>query len=102
MIVWNLLTWACSTASVNIRVISQSMGVFNFEIIAGVVMAVLSVFAGWLADVYFGRYKVMKVSIWFMWLGSVGGTLLLMIHLLSPHDPLKYKSSHAIISCSIR
>ena len=29
------------------------------------------VFAGWLADVYFGRYKVMKVSIWVMWWGSV-------------------------------
>ena len=27
-----------------------------------------------------------------MWLGSVGGTLLLMIHLLSPHDVLKYIS----------
>ena len=27
-----------------------------------------------------------------MWLGSVGSTLLLMIHLLSPHDVLKYIS----------
>ena len=52
----------------------------------------LYVFAGWLADVYCGRYKVMKVSILVMWLGSVGGTLLLVIHLLSPHDVLKYVS----------
>ena len=57
----------------------RSIGVFNFGIVLGVVMAVLYVFAGWLADVYFGRYKVMKGSIWVMWLGSVGGTHLLMI-----------------------
>ena len=91
VIVWSLLTWACSTASVaNVEVIFQSTP--DSEIINGVVTAVLYVFAGWLADVYFGRYKVMKVSIWVMWLGSVGGTLLLMIHLLSPHSALKYIS----------
>ena len=91
MIVWSLLTWVCSTASVaNVEVIFQSTP--DSEIINGVVTAVLYVFAGWLADVYFGRYKVMKVSIWVMWLGSVGGTLLLMILLLSPHSALKYIS----------
>ena len=89
MIVWSLLTWACQFASANIKVVSRSIGVFNFGIVVGVVMAVLYVFAGWLADVYFGRYKVMKVSIWIMWWGSVGGTLLLVIHLFSPHDVLK-------------
>ena len=89
VIVWSLLTWACQFASANIEVVSWSIGVFKFGIVLGVVMAVLYVFAGWLADVYFGRYKVMKGSIWIMWLGSVGGTLLLMIHLFSPHDVLK-------------
>ena len=79
VIVWSLLTWACQFASANIEVVSRAIGVFNFGIVLGVVMGVLYVFAGWLADVYFGRYKVMKVSIWVMWLGSVGGTLLLMI-----------------------
>ena len=68
VIVWSLLTWACSTASVaNVEVIFQSTR--DSEIINGVVTAVLYVFAGWLADVYFGRYKVMKVSI----LGHVVG-----------------------------
>ena len=90
MIVWSLLTLACSNASMNIdvEVIFQSTA----EIINGVVTAVLFLFAGWLADVYFGRYKVMKVSIWVMWLGSVCGTLLLVIHFLSPHNALKYVS----------
>ena len=64
VIVWSLLTFACNTASMNIdvEVIFQSTA----EIINGVVTAVLFLFAGWLADVYFGRYKVMKVSIWVM------------------------------------
>ena len=90
VIVWSLLTFACNTASMNIdvEVIFQSTA----EIINGVVTAVLFLFAGWLADVYFGTYKVMKVSIWVMWFGSVCGTLLLVIHFLSPHDALKYVS----------
>ena len=99
VVVWSLLTWACSTASMNIDVISKSMGVYNFGIVAGVVTAVLYVFAGWLADVYVGRYKVMKVSIWIMWWGSVSGTLLLMIYLLSPHDVLKYISVVVVYAC---
>ena len=32
---------------------------------------VLYPFAGWLADVKLGRYKVMRLSIWIMWIGSV-------------------------------
>ena len=103
VIVWSLLTWVCSSASVNINssVISLSIGVSNFGIVAGVVEAVLYVFTGWLADVYVGRYKVMKVSIWVMWLGSVCGTLLLVIYLLSPHDALKYVSVVVAYACAI-
>ena len=99
VLVWSLLTMLTRT-SVNVGVISKPHGGFNFEIVVGVVMAVLYVFAGWLADVYFGRYKIMKVSIWIMWLGSVGGTLLLMIHLFSPHDVvLKYVSLVIAYAC---
>ena len=76
VIVWSLLTWACSTI-VNADVFFQSLA---FKIINGLGIAVLYPFGGWLADVYFGRYKVMKVSIWIMWMGNVCGTLLLMIH----------------------
>jgi peptide/histidine transporter 3/4 len=35
--------------------------------------------AGWLADVRFGRYKVMRCSIWTMWIGSV---LLTMVYVV--------------------
>ena len=88
VIVWSLLTWACSTI-VNADVIIQSS---VFKIMNGLGTAVLYLFTGWLADVYFGRYKVMKVSIWVMWIGNVCGTLLLLIHFLSPHDVPKYVS----------
>ena len=87
VIVWSLL---CSTASIlNVKVMFR---LSVFEIINGVVTAVLFLFTGWLADVYFGRYKVLKVSIWVMWLGSVGGTLLLEFYSLSSVDALKYIS----------
>ena len=63
MIIWNLLVSACLT-SVRFSVYSKitSIGGYN---------SVFLVFAGWLADVYFERYRVMKVSIWVMWWGSV-------------------------------
>ena len=100
VIIWNLLASACITSvrfSVQTKI--TSIGGYNFETVNGVVSAVLLVFAGWLTDVYFGRYKVMRVSIWFMWLGSVCGTLLLMIYSLSPHNALKYISVIVAYSC---
>ena len=48
MIVWSMLTWACHYTSVNVEVVSQFIGFFNFGIVFGVVMAVLYIFAGWL------------------------------------------------------
>ena len=100
VLVWSLLIRACY-ASVNVEAIRifTSIDHFSFYIVEGVVSAVLYVLTGWLADVYFGRYKVMRVSILVMWFGSVGGTLLLLIHLLSPHDVLKYSSLVVAYMC---
>ena len=45
--------------------------------------------AGWLADVYFGRYQVIKVSLWLLWAGAILLSLSLCLHmLLSPSDVL--------------
>ena len=41
----------------------------------------------------------MKVSIWIMWWGSVGGTLLLMIYSLSSVEALKYISIVVAYAC---
>ena len=92
VLVWSLLPWACYASMVD--VISQSIEIFKIEIeiVNGLGIVVVCLLAGWLADVYVGRYKVMKISIWIMWLGSIGSTLLLMIHLFSPHNALKYVS----------
>ena len=35
------------------------------------IVVILSPIAGWLADVYFGRYKVIKWSIWILWSSSL-------------------------------
>ena len=100
VLVWSLLIPACY-ASVNVEAIRvlTSIEHFSFYIVEGVVSAVLYVLTGWLADVYFGRYKVMRVSILVMWLGSVGGTLLLLIYFICPHDALKYVSLIVAYTC---
>ena len=41
-------------------------------------------FAGWLADVYFGRYKVMHAHLLLMWVGSVATVLTLTVEYLYP------------------
>jgi peptide/histidine transporter 3/4 len=38
--------------------------------------------AGWLADVYLGRYKVIQWSMWIMWVGSMLATLSSVVALL--------------------
>ena len=55
----------------------------------------------WLADVYFGRYKVIRASLLLTWLGGVVGPLLLLIHLFHPlnTDALKYISVVATYIC---
>ncbi len=35
--------------------------------------------AGWLADVYFGRYKVMRVGLWLMWIGGLAGSISIVL-----------------------
>ena len=68
---------AClSSVRFSVQTKISSIGGYNFEIVDGVVAGVLVVFAGWLVDVYFGRYKVMKVSIIF---GSCGWGVLVAL-----------------------
>ena len=46
--------------------------------------------AGWLADVYFGRYKVMSVCIWVVWVSSVVGVVALIVQSVYPNPVLDY------------
>jgi len=79
----------------------QSVVPFRFDALDGVVTAAPYLLAGWLADVYFGRYKVIRASLLLIWLGGVLGTLLLVIHLFHPlnTDALKYISAVAAYIC---
>jgi MFS family permease len=67
-------------------------GVFNYlltslmasyhDLVSTSVMAIIGVtlpVAGWLADIQFGRYKVMRFSIWTMWTSSVLLTIVYVI-----------------------
>ena len=100
VLVWSYLSMS---SSVCMDSLFQSVVPFRFEILDGVVTAALYLLAGWLADVYFGRYKVIRASILLIWLGSVLGTLLLVIHLLHPvrGDALKYISAVVAYVCTI-
>ena len=42
--------------------------------------------AGWLADAKFGRYNVMRVSIWIMWIGSVVLSVAQIMEFALDHD----------------
>ncbi len=47
------------------------------------ILTITCPFAGWLADVYFGRYRVMRAGLWLMWIGSfiVAVTLIIQYNL---------------------
>ena len=100
VLVWSFLALSCPLI---MDALFQSVvrTPFGFGVLDGVATAVLYLLAGWLADVYFGRYKVIRVSILLIWLGSVVGTLLLVIHLLHPPrtDALKYVSAVVAYVC---
>ena len=101
VLVWSFLTVSCPLiVDILFRSVVR-MPLFGFEVLDGVATAVLYLLAGWLADVYFGRYKVIRASILLIWLGSVLGTLLLVIHLLHPlsTDALKYVSAVVAYVC---
>ena len=42
--------------------------------------------AGWLADVHFGRYKVIRWSMWIMWVGSMLATVSSIVGQLADHS----------------
>ena len=68
------------------------MGVFNYLLNSLLVSysdsSVISIIgvtlpiAGWLADVRFGRYRVMRCSIWTMWISSVLLTIVYVVFIL--------------------
>ena len=56
-------------------------------------------FAGWLADVYFGRYRVIRWSMWIMWIGSMlAAASSVVAQLVDSYARISKKVTAAIIS----
>ena len=79
LLVWNSLTMALfQFLSVHIYIIPNAQYLLSI-----VIMPI----AGWLADVYCGRYKVIYCGMWIMWIASVLATLSSVVEqLVSSYD----------------
>ena len=68
--------YAMSKSEYEGRVLQDGPGVAGI-----IVLALFSPLAGWLADVHYGRYKVMRTGLWLMWVGTLYcGVILIFYH----------------------
>ena len=76
IVFWNFLVWSVYSAigMRNITGVHSNLSVL-FYVVQAIAGAILMPLAGWLADVHFGRYKVIRWSLWIMWLNSLLVTL---------------------------
>ena len=81
ILVWNFLVWSVYNNTTNsalgmknVTGVRSNLNILFYvgQAIAG---AMLMPLAGWLADVRFGRYKIISWSLWIMWLSSLVVTL---------------------------
>ena len=66
-----VLVWNYLVVSLFYYVTVHTAHVTQHYITLGITLPI----AGWLADVYFGRYKVIHWSMWIMWIGSMLATI---------------------------
>ena len=59
----------------NIVTVSNYLVVLHNLEISTVALGLTLPLAGWLADIHFGQYKVMRWSMWIMWLAAMMTTL---------------------------
>ena len=107
VLVWNMLTFSYFGAQSEIlqEVLGSSKPytwIFSGLVIRSVFLILFYPLAGWLADVYFGRYRVIRFGLWLMWIG----TILLIVVLLFRyiwHDLVnsRYHAIHVTIACII-
>ena len=70
ILIWNYLLM--SVLFFNTELYHSFKSPFNVQ---NVLLGLILPFAGWLADVYFGRYKVIRFCIWMMWISLMLATL---------------------------
>ena len=74
-------TWSCLVTGVYHYITyigSRNNGTITFSIIEAVIALMLPLF-GWLADVHFGRYKVISCSLWMLWISCLLYTMALVV-----------------------
>ena len=89
VLIWNCLVNGSYSSTIKLTI----EGLEVQHQVVFILYALFCPFAGWLADVYFGRYKVMHAGLWLMWVGSVAGVLAQIIKLeLSGTESILYYS----------
>ncbi len=74
---WLTLLWSFSAFSVFhfiVKVYNNTYVDVDYKYYDGIVACTVALFiplAGWIGDVYFGRYKVIKYSLWLLWVCAV-------------------------------
>ena len=68
VLVWSFLV--SSLANYLINTVLQSYHTFGMNSVLAIIAVMLPA-AGWLADVRFGRYKIIRCSIWTMWISCM-------------------------------
>ena len=85
VLVWTVLAYGCYFSTIQL----SSEGLPDFMSgVPGVVSVIIFIlccpFAGWLADVHFGRYKMMRAGLWLMWVGSIMGVATQLVQFQAP------------------
>ena len=107
VLLWNLLVFGYEI--ITVIIIWRSYGnTYNWSYIVsavfiyyGLAMVVFYPLAGWLADVYFGRYVVIKFSMILMWISSLLLLINRIIYSIGPSDLADFEFSLIFIVLSI-
>ena len=87
ILLWSIAVW-CATFTV-IEKLGPDLLPPRLALIPGAIQSVVFLlycpFAGWLADVYFGRYKVIHANLLLIWIGSIVAVLGLILEYLFPN-----------------
>ena len=92
VLIWNFLVAASYVMTASKVKFSDTLSTYEvvFYTLQALFTVVSLLLAGWLADVYFGRYKVMYVCIWVVWVSSVVGVVALIVQSVYPNPVLDY------------
>ena len=102
MLIWSCLVSGSFQSTVELTTeglpVVKSIEVQQQVVFILMLYAIFCPFAGWLADVYFGRYKVMRAGLWLMWVGSIAGVLaqIIKLELSGTGNTLYYSVTHAL------